>query len=73
MTLVYARHVALAEDLCSRATIPFTSGVALKVAHLGLIWSDRAKARKMLRNMDQYRLDDLGLTILMLDVISHTL
>jgi uncharacterized protein YjiS (DUF1127 family) len=63
MTLVYARHVALAEDLCSRATIPLTSGVALKVAHLVLIWNDRAKARTMLRNMEQHRLEDLGLTM----------
>lgn len=62
MTLVQARHVALAEDLCSRATIPFTSVMALKVAHLVLVWNDRQKARTILRNMDQHRLDDLGQT-----------
>ncbi len=62
MTIAHARHVALAEDLCSRATIPFTSNVALKVAHLVLIWADRQKARTILRNMDSHRLDDIGQT-----------
>ena len=62
MTLVNTRHVALAEDLCSRATIPFTSGMALRVAHLMLVWNDRQKARTILRNMEQHRLDDIGQT-----------
>ena len=60
MTLVHTRHVALGEDLCSRATIPFTSGMALRVAHLMLVWNDRQKARTILRNMEQHRLDDIG-------------
>lgn len=62
MPLAHTSHIALAEDLCSRATIPFTAGVALKVAHLVLIWTDRKQARTILRNMEHHRLDDLGLT-----------
>lgn len=62
MALSHTPHVALAEDFCSRATIPVTSNLALRLAHLMLVWNDRSKARTILRNMEPHRLDDLGLT-----------
>jgi uncharacterized protein YjiS (DUF1127 family) len=62
MPNIIASHIALAEEICSRATIPAVSEIALKVAHVTLVWTERAKARRVLRGMDQTRLDDLGLT-----------
>lgn len=58
-----ATHIALAEDLCSRATLPLTSGVFLKVAHAVMVCSDRAKARTILRKMEAHRVDDIGVTM----------
>lgn len=63
MALTQATHIALAEDFCSRATIPLFSGIALKVAHLILTWDDRSKARTILRNMDKGRCEDIGYSL----------
>ena len=62
MTLFKKSHIALAESFCSRATIPAISQVALKVAHVTMVWNDRTKARRILRNLDKARVHDLGLT-----------
>ncbi|MBR9865026.1 MAG: hypothetical protein GYB24_16430 [Rhodobacteraceae bacterium] len=61
MPQAHASHIALAEDLCSRATIPFTATLALKLAHLVLVWKERKQARVILRNMESHRLEDIGL------------
>ncbi|GGA05202.1 DUF1127 domain-containing protein [Neptunicoccus cionae] len=58
-----ASHIALAEDLCSRATIPFTAGLALKVAYLVLVWKERKQARTILRHMEKHRREDIGLSL----------
>ena len=62
MTNDKASHFALAEDLCLRATIPFTAQTALKFAHAVVVWNERAKARKILRAMEPHRREDIGLS-----------
>lgn len=63
MSHTKAPHIALAENLCSRATLPLTSELFLKVAHAVMVWTDRSKARTALRKMGPHRIEDIGVTV----------
>jgi uncharacterized protein YjiS (DUF1127 family) len=62
MTHVKSPHLALAESFCSRIEIPVVAAAVLKMAHMLVVWSDRANTRRQLQSMNAYRLDDIGLT-----------
>ena len=62
MTLTKANHVALAEDLCSRATIEPATGIFPKLAQTVQMWNHRVKERNMLRRLNADQLEDIGLS-----------
>lgn len=62
MTNVRSNHIALAESLCSRIEIPVLAAAVLKAAYVMTVWSERARSRKVLRSLDRFQLDDIGVT-----------
>lgn len=49
-------------QLTARSTLPLTSQVAIKVAYLCLLWSQRRRTRAALRDLPDHTLRDIGLT-----------
>lgn len=52
---------ALAQ-LSARNTLPVASRVAIKVAYLCLLWSQRSRTRTSLSALPEYQLRDIGLS-----------
>ncbi|GHA46226.1 hypothetical protein GCM10008927_09290 [Amylibacter ulvae] len=51
-----------AHDLATRTTLPALATLAINIAHVIVVWNDRAKGRKVLRNMSPEQLADIGIT-----------
>lgn len=49
-------------QLSARSTLPLVSQVAIKVAYLYLLWSQRRRTRTVLRDLSEHSLRDIGLT-----------
>ncbi|PIB25891.1 hypothetical protein BFP76_12900 [Amylibacter kogurei] len=62
MTHSQTKTAYFAHDLATRSTLPAFATLAINVAHVIVVWNDRAKARKVLRNMSPERLADIGIT-----------
>ncbi|HEU0221497.1 MAG TPA: DUF1127 domain-containing protein [Paracoccaceae bacterium] len=55
-------HSHLAESLAARARLPALADIALRLAVMFATWSDRAKSRRDLAEMDDTRLQDIGIS-----------
>jgi uncharacterized protein YjiS (DUF1127 family) len=49
-------------QLSARSTLPLVSQVAIKVAYLYLVWTQRRRTRNALRDLSDHSLRDIGLT-----------
>ncbi|MFK7937832.1 MAG: DUF1127 domain-containing protein [Roseovarius sp.] len=49
-------------QLSARSTLPLISQVAIKVAYVCLLWSQRRRTRMALRDLSDHTLRDIGLT-----------
>ncbi len=60
-SLSTASSTALTQ-LSARSTLPLVSQVAIKVAYLCLLWSQRSRTRYALRDLPEATLRDIGIT-----------
>jgi uncharacterized protein YjiS (DUF1127 family) len=74
MSTLKARHFHLIEDLdiaaLTFAAVERVEGFAVTVSHVARTWLRRTNERKMLSQMNDHMLDDIGLT--RVDVESET-
>jgi len=62
MTPLTPTHSTALTQLSARSTLPFVSQVAIKVAYLALLWTQRSRTRNSLRTLPDSVLRDIGLT-----------
>lgn len=55
-------HSTALTQLSARSTLPLVSQVAIKVAYLTLLWTQRSRTRHDLRHLSDNALRDIGLT-----------
>ena len=60
-SLTQTDHLALAQ-LSKSPALPTVSRVALQLAFLTLVWTQRSRSRAHLRKLDYAKLEDVGLT-----------
>ena len=71
MTTLKARHFHFIEDLdiaaLTFAAVERVEGFAANLAQTGKVWARRSNERRLLAQMNQRMLDDIGLTVAEVD------